>query len=404
MLLSLAWKNIWRNKARSLIILTAIALGILGGMVASGVSYGMAEQMISAAISTRLAHIQIHHPEFSDQQDPSLTIPHVDSLLGFIQKIPSVKGVSLRLVVNAMAASPTTTTGAVIQGIDPRREKRVSDVAENVIKGSWLGEAVKNPAVIGADMAEKLDIGVGSRIVFTFQDVNNNITGAAFKVIGIYETVSSQFDAAHVFVKHFDLRKLLEMGRGYHEMAILLGSSRYVDPVASSLTRRFPSAEVESWMELAPELQYVSEVMDTSLLIFMAVILLALAFGIINTMLMVVLERKRELGMLLAVGMHRKSVFGMIMLETILLSLTGALTGMLFSMITVMILARTGIDLTLFSQGLRDLGLSEMLYPTLPWGLYPIITVMMIVTAVLAATYPSVIALRLKPASALRNM
>ncbi len=402
--MSLAWKNIWRNKTRSLIILTAIALGILGGMLASGFSYGMVEQMISAAIGTRLAHIQIHHPEFSDQQDPSLTIERYDSILAAAEGVESVVGISPRLVVNGMAVSPKTSSGAVIQGVDPQRERRVSDVAANIVSGVWFGDDALNPVVIGTQLAEKLDIDVGSKIVFTFQDVNNTITGAAFKVTGTYETVSSQYDVTHVFVRQSDLRDLLELPRGLHEIAILLSSSRNVTHIADRLKMRFPSAKVQTWRELAPELQYISEMMDTSLLIFMGVILLALAFGIINTMLMVVLERRRELGMLMAVGMHRKSVFQTIMLETILLSLTGAVTGMVLSMTSVLVLAETGIDLTLFSEGLRDLGLSEILYPTLPWRLYPIITLMMIVTAVLAAVYPAVIALRLKPASALRTM
>ncbi|MFW5774824.1 MAG: ABC transporter permease [Chitinivibrionales bacterium] len=404
MLLSLAWKNIWRNKTRSLIILAAIALGIWGGMLASGVSYGMAEQMISTAISTRLAHIQLHHPEFSDQQDPSLTIPHADNLLDVAAAMQAVVSVSPRLVVTGMAASPKTTTGAVIQGINPGPESRISDVAQNIVEGHWFKDDIRNPAVIGTKMAQKLDINVGSRIVFTFQDVNNTITGAAFRIVGTYETVSSQYDGAHVFVKQGELRELLELSGGYHEIAILLQSSEAVNRIAQRLETQFPDVQVDTWQELAPELQYISEVMDTSLLIFMAVILFALAFGIINTMLMVVMERKRELGMLMAVGMHRKSVFQMIMLETIFLSLTGALAGMLLSMMTVTVLAREGIDLTVFSQGLRDLGISETLYPTLPWRLYPIITVMMIGTAMVSAVYPAVIALRLRPASALRNM
>jgi ABC-type antimicrobial peptide transport system permease subunit len=135
----------------------------------------------------------------------------------------------------------------------------------------------------------------------------------------------------------------------------------------------------------------------------MLVILAALAFGIVNTMLMVVLERRRELGMLLAVGMPRRTVFGMIVLETVALALTGALAGMALTAVGMEILSRTGIDLSVLSKGLSQFGIAEVLYPSLPLRMYPILAAMVIATAVIASIYPAVKALRLRPSEALRR-
>jgi putative ABC transport system permease protein len=139
------------------------------------------------------------------------------------------------------------------------------------------------------------------------------------------------------------------------------------------------------------------------LYVFMIVILAALAFGIVNTMLMVILERRRELGMLMAIGMPGKVVFGMIVLETIVLSLTGAAIGMVLTVIAMAVLSRIGINLSVISQGLSQFGIADVLYPSLPLSMYPILTAMVVATAIAASIYPAVKALKLRPSQALRN-
>lgn len=402
MLVAIAWKNIWRNKTRSLIIMTSIALGLLGGILASSVSFGMADQMMRSSIRTRISHVQIHTPEFVQNSDLDSPIPDADSVVRFAGNLPGVVGVSPRVVVAGMAASPQTATGVELWGVDPSREDAVSSVPQSLVEGTWFEEDRRNPVVIGHELGEKLGIDLGSKIVFTFQDTSGTITGGAFRVTGIFRTVSSVFDETTVFVPAGDLRQLLGIERGTYEIALLLHNIRTTDTVATALSSMYDNLTVRTWRRLAPELNYVAETMDQMLYIFMGVIILALAFGIVNTMLMVVLERVRELGMLMAVGMQRWRVFVMIMLETVFLSMTGAVIGMLLSFAAVGILGRTGIDLSLFAEGLNEFGLSEILYPTVRLAMYPILAVMMILTAVLSSIYPALRALRLRPASALR--
>ncbi len=402
MLFAIAWRNIWRNKTRSLIIMASIALGLLGGIVASSVSYGMADQMMKTSIQTRISHLQIHAPEFVTDRNLDYPIPNPDSVVAFLRNRQAVRGVSPRAVVTGMAASPQTAAGVEIQGVNPRAEDAVSAVPESVIEGAWFQSDKRNPAVIGQELAEKLGVELGSKIVFNFQDAGGTITGGAFRIVGLYKTVSSSFDETAVFVRSADLRELIGVENGVYEIAVLLENIRATDTVDASVRNAFSGLRVQTWRELAPELEYMTETMDQMLYIFMAVIVLALAFGIINTMLMVVLERIRELGMLMAVGMKRGRVFLMIMLETVLLSMTGALAGMALSYATIQILARTGINLSIFAQGLHEFGLAEVLYPTIRPSMYPILAAMMIVTAVLSSIYPAIHALRLRPANALR--
>jgi putative ABC transport system permease protein len=144
--------------------------------------------------------------------------------------------------------------------------------------------------------------------------------------------------------------------------------------------------------------------MSQMLYFIIGIILLALAFGIVNTMLMAVMERTRELGMLMAVGLHKAKIFGMIVLETILLSVQGAILGMALGWLTIRYLSQTGINLSQFSSGLSSFGIGEHLYPALDPNQYPLIAGLVLLTALLAAIYPAIKALSLKPAAAIREV
>jgi ABC-type lipoprotein release transport system permease subunit len=313
-----------------------------------------------------------------------------------------VAAVARRIIVTAMASSAVTASGVELIGVNPNEEEKITDVPDKIIEGNYFGNQTRNPVVIGQALAKELDLKTGSKIVFTFQNDSGIITGGAFRVSGIYKTVSSNFDKTRVFVKAEDICRLTGLASSWHEIAVLLKPKTSVDSLAEQL--RFGDIRVDTWKQLAPDLAYVSESLAATLYIFMIVILTALAFGIVNTMLMVVLERRREFGMLMAVGMPRKTLFGMIVLETVVLSLTGAIAGMLLTFGTMTVLSGTGINLSILSQGLNQFGMADVLYPSMPLNMYPILTAMVIATAIAAAIYPAAKALKLKPSEALRTM
>jgi putative ABC transport system permease protein len=403
MLFALTWKNIWRNKTRSAIIIAAIALGLLGGLLASSVSFGMGDQMIAAAIGSRLSHIQIHYKDFRETQNVVDTIPNAASLSARIQGIDGVTGAAVRTIVTAMAASPATATGVELYGVIPEQEKRVTDVAGKIVDGGYFNDRFRYPVVIGQALAKELDLTTGSKMVFTFQNDSGEITGGAFRVAGIFRTVSTAFDKSTAFVRAGDLQHLIGANPAWHEIGVLLRPGCPLDSAAAEISAAAQGLQVDTWKQLAPELAYVSESLASMLYVFMIVILAALAFGIVNTMLMVILERRRELGMLMAIGMPGKVVFGMIVLETIVLSLTGAAIGMVLTVIAMAVLSRIGINLSVISQGLSQFGIADVLYPSLPLSMYPILTAMVVATAIAASIYPAVKALKLRPSQALRN-
>jgi ABC-type antimicrobial peptide transport system permease subunit len=187
------------------------------------------------------------------------------------------------------------------------------------------------------------------------------------------------------------------------EIAIRLNSSNDLDSVYARLNQNHPALIVETWKQLAPELEFTYEMLILELEIFLGIILAALLFGITNTMLMSVMDRVREFGVLMAVGMKRIRVFMLIIFETFVLSIFGGLIGMGLGALTIWYLSDKGIDLSIFSEGLNAWGMPTQMYPVLPIYFYFVLVVMIIATAIIAAIYPSIKTIKLRPAEAIRT-
>jgi ABC-type lipoprotein release transport system permease subunit len=400
-LVKVAWRNIWRSRMRSTVVMLSIALGLWAGVFSMGLFMGMSDQRTSSALDTYISHVQIHAPDYKFDPDPQHDIADVAMVTAVLDTAANVAAYSPRLIVGGMASSPITASGVGIYGIQPKREREVTDVWEQLIAGSYLEAQFRNPVLIGQKLAEKLKVRLRSKIVLTVQDVNGDLTAGAFRVAGIYKTNSSTFDEATVFVPR-DALAVLYGRDSAQEIALRLTSVRQSVPVRDALQVRFPDLLVEDWARVSPELGFADSVLEQSLYIFVLVILLAMAFGIVNSMLMAVLERRHELGMLLCIGMSRARVFGMIAWETVFVALIGGPAGLLLAFLSFAWFGKRGIDLSIVGQGLASLGMDTVIYPHLAPKYYLNITIMVLATALLSAIYPAVKAIRYRPAEAVR--
>lgn len=407
MLLKIAWRNIWRSKLRSSVVIFAIASGLVGGLFSSAWMNGMAQQRVKDTFAIETAHIQFHHPDFSINQDVQKTMENTKEKLLEISQVEGVLAVTSRIKTNAMAATATKNMGVTIVGIDPVGEKEVFSLYKKIdsIDGNFFTTKKKNAIVISKATAKELNARLKSKIVLTFQDYNGQITGAAFKVIGIYKTTNSTWDKMHVFVDKKDLSKVMEIpANESHEIDILLDNYEQAGFISNQLQELFPDILSEDWSEIQPYVKFITSYMDVMMLVFMIIILGALGFGIVNTMLMVILERTRELGMLMAIGMTKSRIFMMILSETILLALVGALLGEILSLLLINYYGEAGIDLSSMAEGLETIGYSAITYPVLEPLRYFQITVMVFITGLLASIYPAIKALKLDPAKAIRSI
>ena len=407
LLIKIAWRNIWRSKLRSAVVMLAIASGLVGGLFSSAWMNGMAKQRVKDTFSIETAHIQFHNPEFADNFDVKKIIHSTEEKLEELSKIEGIKAVTSRLKTSAMAATANKNMGVTIVGVLPKSEKEVFGLANKIdsTQGDFFDTKKKNSIVISKALATELKARLKSKIVLTFQDYNGEITGAAFKVTGIYKTTNSVWDKMHVFVKDTDLRKVLELPEGQsHEIDILLDDYDQALVISEQLQKKYPDILSEDWSKIQPYINFITKYMDIMMGVFMLIILGALGFGIVNTMLMVILERTRELGMLMAIGMTKRRVFAMIMYETIFLALVGAAIGEVLSLLLIKYYGNVGIDLSSMAEGLEAIGYNAITFPALEPIRYLQITAMVIVTGILASIYPAIKALKLDPASAIRTI
>jgi putative ABC transport system permease protein len=404
MLSIISWRNVWRNKGRTLVVVGAIILGVWALTFTLSFMRTFVVNYVDNAIKEQYAHMQIHFPDFRMNQDIHLDIPDGENIAAEIREYSHVEGASPRIIMMGMIASAKTTSGAQIFGVVPEEEKKVFELQQSVIEGTYFEETLTNPAVIGKELADKLNLGVKSRAVLTFVDKEGNLVHGAFRVAGIFDSSSPILDPSAVYLLKSDMERLLNVDELVHQIAIRLTDQDQIKETQQTLAARFPNLEVQNWKELAPELDLIISQSMTSLYFLIGIIVLALAFGIVNTMLMAVLERTKELAMLMAIGMKKIRVFSMVILETVMIAIVGGPIGLLLGYITIQTFYHRGLDLSIYSEGLEQYGFDSILYLRLEVYYYFVVVSGVISTAIMAAVYPAFKAIQLKPAEALHKI
>ena len=383
----------------------SVAMGLWVGAFMMAYAFGMIDQRLQDAVKNEISHFQSHHPEFERDNEVKYFLGEGPKMLKQIQGDTRIKAATGRVVINGMVSSANSSTGGKFIGILPDYEDAVTGLRGKLTEGAYFDNQSRNKVIIGEKLAEKLKVKLRSKIVLTFQDSTGNILAGAFRIIALYKTYNSTYDETNIFVRAADIGKLINLPGQYHEIAALLHEPEKLDTLVNELKAKYPEAKTENWKEVAPEISLMIESFDQYMVIFLIIILLALSFGIINTMLMAVLERVREIGMLMAIGMNKAKLFFMISLETISLVIAATPVGMLLGYFTVQYLGHVGMDLSaIYDEGYAAYGFQSYIYPKLEDIYYIRIMVMVIVTALLASIYPAITAIRLDPIKAIRKI
>lgn len=404
MLVKISWRNIWRNKSRSIVVISSIVVGVWALLFGTGFMNGFMVGYSADIIEHDISNIQVHNPTFSEDFDVNYFIKDGKEKVEKISSWDGVKAVTSRIISNGMVSSPQKAGSVQIRGIDIEKEAEVTGLDSMLVEGTYFEGVKRNPVIIGSKMAANLNVKVRSKIVLTFTDANGDVTAGAFRIVGIVKSSSININEMYAFVRQEDIASLLGLKDEAHEIAVL--TEPYFDEniLLDKYKAEYPNDKIETWREIAPELQFMQEMYGSMLYILMGIIMIALVFGIVNTMLMAVLERTKELGILIAIGMNRVRVFFMIMIETVFLALIGAPIGLALGGLTVVYYSINGVDLSNYSEGLEAFGYSSILYPYLAPDVYPIVTIAVIVTAVIAAIFPAWKASNLKPVEAIHSI
>ncbi|MGB1267501.1 MAG: ABC transporter permease [Schleiferiaceae bacterium] len=405
MILKVAWRNIWRSRIRSIIVLSSIAIGIWAGLVIIGFSFGMNNERTAAAIGATLGHSQAHHRAFIEDPQPSAVLSEaaIQELETTLDAQNFVTGYAKRTVLQGMVASPKKTRATRIIGVDAEAERKVTTIPSYMIEGDFFESKTRKGVVISEKLAKKMGLGMRKKLVLTFQDQRGIIHKATFRVSGIYRTLNAAWDELNLYVQQDDIEKIVG-GSLIHEVLISYDKSEDTEQKTQAIVSQVNGPTViTSWKENSPELGFADDMMGIMLVLVLGIIMLALLFGIINNMLMAVLERRRELGMLMAVGMNKRKVFLMILLETLMLGVVAGPIGIVLGDVTVRAMMQIGLDLSTKKDGLAELGVGSVIYPEIVPEYYVIIAIMVITTALIASLFPAYKALKLNPVAAIRG-
>jgi ABC-type lipoprotein release transport system permease subunit len=401
----IAWRNVWRNKVRSIIMIVAIALGLFAGVFTMAFMQGAVNARIESATKSELAHIQVHARHFLENNETSIYLQNSSEMVAEIEKTAGVVAACERLVTEPFIMAAHGTGGGRLIGVRPEKEMKVTDIWEHITEGTYLEKSGRMPPVlIGEKLAKRLQLKSGSKINVQMVDLNGDLSSKGYRVSGIYKTNNTTFDENNLFVRFEDLQ--LQLGikdNAAHEIAVVVKNGDEAALLKPSVLKITGEADVQTWKELSPEMSYLTDSMDQYMYIFILIILLALCFGIINTMLMSVLERVKEIGMLMAVGMNKQKIFVMIILESVMLTFSGGILGIIIGSGITKIFETRPIDVSMFADGLEKYGFAAQIYTSLRMETVVTITILVIITGILSAIYPARKALKLNPAEATRT-
>ena len=399
----LAWRNLWRNHRRTLIMLTAITVGVWAMIFMTALMRGMVDDMLLNGIRSLPGEVQIHHPDYRD--DPSINnsiAPPGVELLEALQ-IPQVTAWTSRVRVPAVISSERDTRGVVLLGIEPDSEQQVSFDADTISEGRFLEDSSDKGLVIGAKMADHLETDLGKRVVVMSQDPDNDIADRGFRIVGIYRAKLASLEETYIYAGRDTVQKLLKLGDGVSEIAITGDDYRNTDQWYSHI-RQAAGEGVETlpWYEVDTYLGSMLAMMDGFVLVWIIIVFLALSFGLVNTLVMAVFERVREIGLMQALGMRPSTILYQILMESLLLLLIGLLLGNVLAVGTVIPL-QGGIDISIVAEGMEMMGTSSMLYPALKMNDMIMANVIVVVLGLLTSILPAWRAASYDPIEALNK-
>ncbi|MDH5622715.1 MAG: ABC transporter permease, partial [Gammaproteobacteria bacterium] len=327
-LFRLAWRNLWRNHRRTIIMLGAVGVGVWAMIFMTALTRGMVDQMVIDSIGVLPGHVQMHHPDFQDDPSISNRIPFREAELHEKFAGAGFKAWASRVRVPAVVSSERESRGITLLGVDPAAERDISFFDYAAVDGRYLADANDQGIVIGRKLAATLETGIGKRVVLMSQDPDNDIADRGFRVVGLYAAGTKAVEESYAYIGKSTAQEMLNIGDTTTEVVFLADDYRDVEGTYEAVRSAVDaSVSVLRWYEIDAYLGSMMRVMDGFVLIWVVVIFMALSFGLVNTLVMAVFERVREIGLMLALGMKPGSILGQILIESMLLLALGLIAG-----------------------------------------------------------------------------
>ncbi|MBW2137535.1 MAG: ABC transporter permease [Deltaproteobacteria bacterium] len=404
--IKIAWRNIWRNPRRSLLTMGAIAFATTLLIFMLSWQFGSYDTMINSAIRTYSGHLQVQAKGYREKREVRLVVRDLHPLNVLLKDLPEVEAYTYRGNAFSLLSSKARTYGAMVIGIDPLREARVSSIKQLIRRGDYLSEEDDHGALLGELLARNLRVGVGDEVTILGQGRDGSIAATVVEVRGIFSSGQEVFDRSFMQIPLKTFQEVYSMGTAVHEVVILCKDLEKVQEVKEILASSIEGSEgkdvvVLDWKELMPGLIQAIRMDLFSGFIMYILLIIVVAFSILNTFLMAILERTREFGVLLAIGTKPGRLTRVLLMESATLTLLGILAGVVAGSLVTYYFQAHGIVVSDASELLRQYGLPERLYPRLSGLSVFIGSGIVLAITVITALYPALKVRRLRPVEAM---
>lgn len=404
----LAWRNLWRNRTRTIILLTAIALPYASMIVAFGFLGDFLRKMEERSARSAGGTVLVHGEGYWSAKSNDIVLEEAGQLRDQLEGVDGVEEAIPRVLLQGMLSSPHGNVGGVVTGLDPRQQARLQDFSKYLVEGDFLSEEHERPIVLGADLAESLEVEIGDKVVLTASDLDGEMTRGLFRLRGLLETGSDQMDESLALTRLDVAQQALGLGDRVHQIGLVAEDGHASRDLAERIRGTvgdIEGMEILTWQEAMPEMVSYLAVERGGTTLMILVIFLIVSFVIANTFLMSVMERVREFGLFSALGLNHWRIGKLVLAETVMLTLLAVGIGFAIGFGGHLAIDHYGIDVVEMFGGemqLSGVALSEMVMRSdaspVKWLIG---TVCVVVLVFVAAAYPAWKAMQLAPTEAM---
>ena len=409
--LKMAWRNIWRNPRRTLLTVLAIAFACVLLVFMLSFQFGSYDSMINSSVKISTGHLQIQARGYRKHHDIRKVIPDPQPILRIIEAMPRVQACTTRAGAFAMASSASRTYGVMVIGIQPQAEARVSSLAHTIRKGEYLSGPINDQgiagALVGRLLARNLKVGIGDDITILGQGRDGSVAASVLKVKGIYASGMDEFDRSTIHIPLKAFQDIFFMQQAVHEIVVMGQDLGTVSAIKADLTRRLqglpgePPLAVLDWDELLPGLRQAISMDLVSGAIFYLILIMVVAFSILNTFLMAIMERTHEFGVMMAMGTRPGRLIRLVLTESAGMTLVGVTVGVVLGLALTGYFQVHGIDISGSSELLRQYGIPGRIHPRLTFLSAATGPAAVFLITLAAALLPALRIRRLKPVDAM---
>lgn len=403
--LKMAWRNVWRNRRRTILTVAAIAFAVAISVFMRGLQMGTYEQMINNVIRINTGYLQIHKKGFWDNKTLRYTLKPDPQLPQILSRQSHITSFAQRVEADGLASAEENTNGVLIIGVDAQAE--ATTLKEKIKKGKFLSEETSQGTVIGETLAKNLNVSLGDEITLLVQGFDGSLGAGVYNVEGIFRTGDPGLDRSVVFLNLKAAQELFWLGDRISQVLVFLDDASNLEEVTQNLRAELDlnAYEVMPWEELMPELVQLIAFDNASGQLFLMLLILVVAFGILNTVLMSVFERVKEFGVMLALGMKPKKIVGLVFIESTLLSLIGVIFGNIIGFGLNWYFSYHPISLSeKLSEVMEEFGFTAQLFVKPTFSTFLEVTIAVFVVSLIMTIYPTIKATRFRPVEALRHI